>query len=503
MILAALLAAASLYVSPTGSDSGRCTQAQPCASFNRAYQVAQLGQTVQVAAGTYGDQNLLADSKSGSGVVAFVPAPGAQVTLGELRTTGASHLEFDNLTMDDYYLAPGSDDITFRNDHMRFFFIRSASNVRMFGGDVGNYGQAIPATIGTLHPSDPTPHNVLIDGVLFHDMTRAQNPEGHMECLFVQGVDGLVVQNSRFTHCDVFDVFFKEFEAPQFSNVRMTNNFFGEATDAADPQGGFYSLFVSFIPGSDPIRNFVLDHNSFAQVFHFDDGSYEDVRVVANVASFDQNQCVSGIEWSYNVFDRARCGPTDRRGPLGFADPSTLDLHLTRGSAALGEDRSGTAPPNDIDGQQRPRRMAADAGADQRLSASLSLTGSIGGVGLGATRASVTEAYGSPRRAATRALVPGGSKLQVVGYAVPGGRLSVAYDGDRVVGVGTTSAYFTTPTGFGVGSTARTIGGFDGCRRAYSGRRGGATVLAAGRNVPRATISSLWLLRPTVARATC
>jgi hypothetical protein len=501
VIAAALVAAATLFVSPAGSDSGRCTSAQPCASLDRAYQVAEPGQVVQIAAGTYDDQLIRPDSKSGNGVVTFVPAPGAQVTLGEVRTA-ASNLEFDDLTMDDYYLSPGSSNVIFRNDRMHFFFIRSASNVRMVGGSVGGEGEAIPATIGTLHPDDPTPTNVLIDGVSFHDMTRAEKPSGHMECLFVQGVNGLVIRNSRFTHCDIFDVFFKQFQAPQYSNIRLVDNFFGPATDAAGGSG-FYSVFFSFIPGASPISDVLVDHNSFAQGFHFDDGSYDNVRVVANVATFQQHQCTDGVQFSYNVFDHARCGPTDRMGALGFVDASTLDLHLTKGSAAIGADRSDTAPPLDIDGQQRPLRLPPDAGADQRLPASLTLGSSIGGISLGAPREKVLALYGTSSRTATRALVPGGPRVEVSGYAVPGGRLSVAYLDDRVVGLGTTSAYFTTPAAFGVGSTARSIGPYDACLRAYRGRRGGAVVVAGGKNLAAAKIASLWLLRPAVAKGRC
>lgn len=509
MILAPLLAAALaaapgvLHVSPAGSDAAPCTAARPCASFNRAYAEAQPGQTVEVEAGVYGDQNLLTVRKSGGGVIRFRPAAGADVTIGEVRTTGASDLEFDDLTMDDYYLAPGTHDVTFRDDHMKFFFIRDAVDVRMLGGDVGGYGEAIPATIGTLHTTDPTPRNILIDGVLFHDMTRAQNLSGHMECLFVQGVDGLIVRNSRFTHCDIFDVFFKQFEAPQYTNVRLENNFFGVATDAADPgTGGYYSLFFAYVPGADPIANVLVDHNSFAQGFHFDDAPYRNVRVVANVSVFDQGQCTSGVEWAYNVLSAARCGPTDRRGAPGFVDPSSLDLHLTSRSAALGEDRSGTAPAADIDGQQRPLRLPADAGADQRLAASLSLRGAIGAAAIGGSAARVAATYGRPRRSTTRPLAAGAPPVKVDTYGVPGGTLSVASAAGRIVGVGSRSAYFTTPGGFGVGSRGAPIGRYDACLHAFRGRRGAAVVLAAARSAG-APIGGLWLVRPPFAHGRC
>ena len=47
---------ASVFLSPSGSDSSPCTQSAPCQSFDRAYHVAPPGQIVQIAGGSYGGQ---------------------------------------------------------------------------------------------------------------------------------------------------------------------------------------------------------------------------------------------------------------------------------------------------------------------------------------------------------------------------------------------------------------------------------------------------------------
>ena len=64
-------------------------------------------------------------------------------------------------------------------------------------------------------------------------------------------------------------------------------------------------------------------------------------------------------------------------------------------------------------------------------------------------RSDVERFYGRRRvrfvRAAPR-------RVAVASYARAGGRLFVTYDGDRVVGVATTSAYYSTPNGLGVGA---------------------------------------------------
>src|SRR5262245_27007564 len=42
-----------VYVSPTGADGDPCTEALPCRTFNRAYQVAAPGQVVGVMDGAF------------------------------------------------------------------------------------------------------------------------------------------------------------------------------------------------------------------------------------------------------------------------------------------------------------------------------------------------------------------------------------------------------------------------------------------------------------------
>src|SRR4051812_21099669 len=64
--------AATLQVSPSGSDSANCASA-PCKSLSRAYTVAQPGDVVLMAAGSYGSQSIPELGKTGA-VVTFKPA---------------------------------------------------------------------------------------------------------------------------------------------------------------------------------------------------------------------------------------------------------------------------------------------------------------------------------------------------------------------------------------------------------------------------------------------
>jgi hypothetical protein len=52
------LAATNFYVSPGGSDSNSCSQSAPCATLNKAYQIASPGDTVIIKAGTYPGQSI-------------------------------------------------------------------------------------------------------------------------------------------------------------------------------------------------------------------------------------------------------------------------------------------------------------------------------------------------------------------------------------------------------------------------------------------------------------
>jgi hypothetical protein len=66
--------AASVYLSATGSDANPCTQAAPCRTFQRGYNVATPGSTVSVACGAYGGQPVQRNGKPQPTPIAFVSA---------------------------------------------------------------------------------------------------------------------------------------------------------------------------------------------------------------------------------------------------------------------------------------------------------------------------------------------------------------------------------------------------------------------------------------------
>ena len=347
----------TLWVAPTGSDGGGCTHATPCRSFDSAFQTAAPGARVVVAGGVYPPQTINRAARGGPPVV-FAPLPGGKVTITNELNVFGSHAEFDDMTVSDWYVRDGATDLTFRRLKVQLFFIRSASDVRVLGGSVGGIDTSDSAAIGSTYRSPVPSRNILIDGVAFHDMTRKKVPNGHVQCLFVQSVDGLVIRNSTFRHCDVFDVYVNNIDVgPVPKNILFQNNLFDKASD-----GGYYSLYVRNDPG-DTIDGLVVRYNSFLQGPHFDPGAYAHARVIANVSPFTQSQCTRGITFAYNVFDGARCGSTDHRAALGFVDPVEFRLGLKKGSAGIDRGDPKDYPRRDIRGRLRPRGKAPDAGA--------------------------------------------------------------------------------------------------------------------------------------------
>jgi hypothetical protein len=347
----------TLWVAPDGADGSGCTHAAPCRSFDAAFSIAPAGAHVVVAAGSYPPQTVNATGRSGAPVV-FAPAPGAKVKVADELNVFASHAEFDDMTVSDWYVRDGATDLTFRRMKVQLFFIRSASNIRVLGGSVGGIGTSDAATIGSTFRSQVPSRNVLIDRVSFHDITRKNAPSGHVQCLFVQSVDGLVIRNSSFRHCDVFDVYVNNIDVgPVPKNMLFENDLFDRASD-----GGFYSLYVRDDPG-DTIKGLVVRYNSFLQGPHFDSGAYAHSRIVANVSPFTTGQCTKEITFAHNVFDDARCGPTDRRAALGFVAPARFRLGLKRGAAGIDAGDPKDFPRRDIRGRRRPRGKAPDAGA--------------------------------------------------------------------------------------------------------------------------------------------
>jgi chitodextrinase len=356
----------SLFVAPSGSDSNPCSQAAPCASFDRAYRVASPGMTVVVAGGTYGGQTINPDPSkaSASSNVVFAPAAGAQVTVtGEVKVNGARAITVQDMTVAYWSAQPGSDSLVFQNINSTEFFINQASNVLVKGGD---YGPNTNEDAGKIISGTSTPaSNITIDGATFHDIASTNLTQFHVECLIIWSADGVTVKNSRFYNCGVFDIFAKLCcGSTVLRNITLVNNWFG-----ATQNGGYFSFDID---GSNQpsLSGIHVRFNSFAQAFNFENfGSIVNSDSVGNVGP--RPACVNGLSFAYDIWLSGTCTSTDKAAASGYvngASNAAQDYHLTPGAAAINAvplSVSGGCPATDIDGQARPMGSACDAGADE------------------------------------------------------------------------------------------------------------------------------------------
>ena len=348
-------------ISPSGSDSNRCTRAAPCESFARAYRVAKPGQIVLVAAGRYDGQQEVEqdDSKKSSKDVLFRPANGARPVVEALDVYG-SHVEFRGLRIErDFYVKCGADDVTLRSSKAALFFIRSATNIRILGTEFGPSDTI--SQIGHTAECQRAPRGILLDRVYMHDFTNP-DPDKHMECLTVQAASDFVLRRSRFHHCEDFDILFKH-RSPvlETTNTTIENTWF----DKPWPDGSTAIQFSEPDSGG-TFGNVLIRNNSFAGTLLLKPAvTYRGARVESNVGNRYAGPCSGEVDVAHNVWEGGRCGRTDRRAPSGFRAPHRFDFHLKPGAAAIDRGHPSSFPRTDIDGQRRPRGGRPDAGADE------------------------------------------------------------------------------------------------------------------------------------------
>jgi hypothetical protein len=367
---------ANLYVSASGSDASTCTQAAPCRSLNRAYQLAQPGAVVEVAGGTYGAQAISPKASAAAPAVMFRSAAGstpffADIDVrasfvhlaGPFRSEGLStsnssqrvlNSTVENITIDSRgrSTTPGYisnvDGVTWRN--IEIFNGREANAMIMVDGG---------------YPARGSVKNIVLDGLKLHDSTIAPGSLTHSQCIFFGGGQGVTLINSKFWNCTTFDVFVTTAGGDLPSNFVMENNMFGvpylHGTECC------HAFSVRFRDTA-PLNGLIFRNNSAQQEVSWpaDPVGPGGARVVGNAIQ-GGFLCKSGIVFRHNVTTRrGPCGTNSKLvSSIGFANAAGFDWHLAAGSPAIDAGDPNDFPAKDFDGQSRPRGAAPDAGADE------------------------------------------------------------------------------------------------------------------------------------------
>jgi hypothetical protein len=346
---------ADLFVSSSGSDGNRCTPSAPCASFNRAYQVASPGDVVEISGGSYRGQGVNGAPKSNGPSILFRPASGASVTVHDLDIDRGSHIEFRDLTVtEDTYNLGAAEYVTYRRVKMRQFFVRGADHISYIDSDVGpNVSNDGMNWITAAYQTNNGASDILLDGVRIHDFKKWSSG-AHVDCIGIDDVDGLTIRNTKIWNCEHFSLIFgKDLWSDRAArNVLIENSFF----DCC--RSGYYAIGLGDIEGPMMIR-----FNSLTLGVGWLGGSTRNVNLNSNVIATNNQANCSKATWRYNVVrSGSACGGV--LAGTGFRSPPN-DLHLVNGAAAIGAGDPANHPATDIDGQPRPAGSRPDAGADE------------------------------------------------------------------------------------------------------------------------------------------
>jgi uncharacterized protein DUF1565 len=346
----------SLFISPTGSNSNPCTEAQPCLTMGHAYEKAAAGQTVLLLAGSYSGQTIPGASKSGTAHVVFAPAPGASAKVTSTIYVFGSHVTLEGLAVQDVVIGnydeepgrPNPTDVSLLDLTGRNFEIDSATDITVeggswgpasacggpYGGDNNSIREPIPGV---------APENILINDTVIHDVQSYNLVGCHIEGLAIFAGNHVTVSNSRFYGNSVYDVFMQANSGGSPNNITLKGNWFAVAMDNSGANGRPVGSSNGVAVGNELSANVTLEADHFNDVLNMNDAGdishFSNVHVLDNIGiqPYSNYPCgsLSGVEWSRNVWQNDSCGATDvdlNGAALPYvntANNSTLNYELT------------------------------------------------------------------------------------------------------------------------------------------------------------------------------
>lgn len=396
-----------LYLSPKGSDSGRCTKGSPCASFARAFAVAKAGELVEVADGYYGNcSKPLTGAKAD--FVTFRAARGASPwTTCPLTLLRAEHVRFVNLKLDGIYLYSTQYvtldhvNVTCRDEkpftlygptqvasfspgpvspsgyYCSAFVKGTPKHFKMIGGSIGPTlaDGCVGSDASDIGFSAPEwiADDLLFDGVTVHTARfRGKAPAGcgepdpaHTELFYFTAVRNVTIRNSRFydggSSADIFIT--DQNQGVRSQNIRIENNIFDRSVNMP--------INVSYVQG---LR---IAYNTFPFGGPGWIAAGTNVSIIGNLGEHNLCPAPPGVAtYSHNVWflDNSTGGSADRCGSTDVAlnsNGSNIfvkmaprgNFQLRKGSPAVGRGDPNDYPLRDRTGTCRPQGKQPDAGA--------------------------------------------------------------------------------------------------------------------------------------------
>ncbi len=380
--------AATLYISPSGSDSAACSQAAPCKTPSGAYGKAASGDTVIMAGGSYGSS---ASVGSGTKTVRFDTAPGetaafSSVSIGASNVTFSGPFTASSLSMSgragNYVTNSVVEDgvIDGKGTTNDVGYIAAVSGVTWRRIDMGNNHEANAtlfidggAASGSSGGVTGGVTNLTIEDSAFHDNYLSPSSSVHPQCIYLGGTQGTTIRRTRFWGCTFADVFVTtaNSEKDQPKNVTMENNVFGRTILNGDPNTGqkpncCHARDVVFRDGS-KLDGVIFRYNTVRGpvTWPTEGVGAGGAKVYGNIFG-ESTQSKSGMDWHNNIngvsnssamwvdgdeAENAQAGQKVKPG----------DFRLKAGASAIDAGDPANKPADDADGHARTG--TPDAGA--------------------------------------------------------------------------------------------------------------------------------------------
>jgi hypothetical protein len=340
-----------LYVSPTGSNGGRCTAGDPCRSLDYAYRSAPGGSTVLLRGGVYPGQWIGGEGPDRTrGLVTFRAAPRASVRFDGTINVFDSHVELRGLRVQDVTVGdfdqtegrPNPTDVRLIDLHGRNFQIDSATHVTVEGGSWGPASACGGPDGGTNNSirdiTGVVPSDILIERVTIHDVQSYDLTACHIEGLAIFAGRRVTVRDSRFYGNSIYDVFVQANSGP-VSGLLFEGDWMAMPIGLDGVENGTVIGFSAITSGV------TLRGNRFNYIVSLDDDGLNPVfsgfTLSGNVGVLPYGGCaLRGIVWEHNLWRNGACSASDasmHSRPLPYADGannSSLDYRVTRAAPA-------------------------------------------------------------------------------------------------------------------------------------------------------------------------